>query len=185
MSEKQLLHETNSSREATEEIRKQVLKAKQKGYFSSTEFGRHFLSIFVPDFAKELLQTTSKTAWGRATTTNIVIAYPLMQDAISLLDPEGYVISVICIKSILDSFGVCKYDLPRTAEAASFIGRRIEDELRTNYYIEVAPKSPVTALIKELDTKGSNPHFRQYGGKKTIEKLLKERGWTEDDHTSI
>ena len=62
MSEKQLLHEINSSREATEEIRKQVLKAKQKGYFSSTEFGRHFLSIFVPDFAKELLQTTSKEA---------------------------------------------------------------------------------------------------------------------------
>ena len=97
MSEKQLLHEINSSREATEEIRKQVLQAKQRGYFSSTEFGRHFLSIFVPDFAKELLQTTSKTAWGRATTTNIVVAYPLMQEAISLLDPEGYVTSQLSV----------------------------------------------------------------------------------------
>ena len=87
MSEKQLLHEINSSREATEEIRKQVLKAKQQGYFSSTEFGRHFLSILVPDFAKELLQRSSKTAWGRATMTNIVIAYPLMQEAISLTCP--------------------------------------------------------------------------------------------------
>ena len=58
MSEKQLLHEINSSREATEEIRKQDLKAKQKGYSSSTESGRHCLSTFVPDFAKELLQTT-------------------------------------------------------------------------------------------------------------------------------
>ena len=97
MSEKQLLHEINSSREATEEIRKQVLQAKQKGYFSSTEFGRNFLSTFVPDFAKELLQTTSKTAWGRATTTNIVVAYPLMQEAISLLDPEGYVTSQLSV----------------------------------------------------------------------------------------
>ena len=97
MSKKQLLYEINSSREATEEIRKQVLKAKQKGYFSSTEFGRHFLSTFVPDFAKELLQTTSKTAWGRATTTNIVVAYPLMQEAISLLDPEGYVTSQLSV----------------------------------------------------------------------------------------
>ena len=97
MSEKQLLHEINSSREATEEIRKQVLQAKQKGYFSNTEFGRHFLSTFVPDFAKELLQTTSKTAWGRATTTNIVVAYPLMQEAISLLDPEGYVTSQLSV----------------------------------------------------------------------------------------
>ena len=97
MSEKQLLHEINSSREATEEIRKQVLQAKQKGYFNSTKFGRHFLSTFVPDFAKELLQTTSKTAWGRATTTNIVVAYPLTQEAISLLDPEGYVTSQLSV----------------------------------------------------------------------------------------
>ena len=97
MSEKQLLHEINSSREATEKIRKQVLQAKQKGYFNSTKFGRHFLSTFVPDFAKELLQTTSKTAWGRATTTNIVVAYPLMQEAISLLDPEGYVTSQLSV----------------------------------------------------------------------------------------
>tara|TARA_Y100000994_G_scaffold132330_1_gene108476 strand:+ start:147 stop:524 length:378 start_codon:yes stop_codon:yes gene_type:complete len=97
MSEKQLLHEINSSREATEEIRKQVLQAKQKGYFNSTKFGRHFLSTFVPDFAKELLQTTSKTAWGRATTTNIVVAYPLRQEAISLLDPEGYVTSQLSV----------------------------------------------------------------------------------------
>ena len=97
MSEKQLLHEINSSREATEEIRKQVLQAKQKGYFNSTKFGRHFISTFVPDFAKELLQTTSKTAWGRATTTNIVVAYPLMQEAISLLDPEGYVTSQLSV----------------------------------------------------------------------------------------
>ena len=97
MSEKQLLHEINSSREATEEIRKQVLQAKQKGYFNSTKFGRHFISTFVPDFAKELLQTTSKTAWGRATTTNSVVAYPLMQEAISLLDPEGYVTSQLSV----------------------------------------------------------------------------------------
>ena len=97
MSEKQLLHEINSSREATEEIRKQVLQAKQKGYFNSTKFGRHFLSTFGPDFAKELLQTTSKTAWGRATTTNIVVAYPLMQEAISLLDPEEYVTSQLSV----------------------------------------------------------------------------------------
>ena len=32
MLEKQLLHEFNSSRESTEEIRKQVLQAKTKGY---------------------------------------------------------------------------------------------------------------------------------------------------------
>ena len=167
MSEKQLQHERESSRQATNKIRKQILEAKEKGYFSSTEFGRHFLSNFVPEFACKLKDITSSTAWGRKRTTNIVVAYPLIQEALSLLDPDGYVLSVIGLKSILDSFGVAKHNLPKKSVAAALVGRRIEDELRTNYYIEVAPDDDRTALIRELNTKGSNPHFRRYGGKKT------------------
>ncbi len=180
MSEKQLQHERESSRQATNKIRKQILEAKEKGYFSSTEFGRHFLSNFVPEFACKLKDITSSTAWGRKRTTNIVVAYPLIQEALSLLDPDGYVLSVIGLKSILDSFGVAKHNLPKKSVAAALVGRRIEDELRTNYYIEVAPDDDRTALIRELNTKGSNPHFRRYGGKKTIEKRLKEKGWSND-----
>ncbi len=181
MSEKQLQHERESSRQATNKIRKEIHEAKEKGYFSSTQFGRFFLGKFVPEFAIKLKETTSKTAWGKQRTTNIVVAYPLMQEALSLLDPDGYVLAVIGLKSILDSFGVAERNLPKKSVAAALVGRRIEDELRTNYYIEVAPESPVTALMKELNTDGSNPHFRRYGGKKTIEKLLKQRGWTGRD----
>ena len=150
MSEKQLQHERDSSRQATNKIRKEILQAKEKGYFSSTKFGRFFLGKFVPEFAKKLKETTYKTAWGRQTATNIVIAYPLIQEALSLLDPDGYVLSVIGLKSILDSFGVAKHNLPKKSVAAALVGRRIEDELRTNYYIEVAPDDDRTALIREL-----------------------------------
>ena len=180
MSEKQLQHERESSRKGTNKIRKAINEAKEKGYFSGSEFGRHFLSNFVPEFASQLKEITSSTAWGRKRTTNIVIAYPLIQDALSLLDPDGYVLAVIGLKSILDSFGVAERNLPKKSVAAALVGRRIEDELRTNYYIEVAPDDDRTALINELNTKGSNPHFRRYGGKKTIEKRLKAKGWSDD-----
>ena len=112
MSEKQLQHERESSRQATNKIRKEIHEAKEKGYFSSTQFGRFFLGKFVPEFASQLKEITSSTAWGRKRTTNIVIAYPLIQDALSLLDPDGYVLAVIGLKSILDSFGVAERNLP-------------------------------------------------------------------------
>ena len=72
MSEKQLQHERESSRQATNKIRKEIHEAKEKGYFSSTQFGRFFLGKFVPEFAIKLKETTSKTAWGKQRTTNIV-----------------------------------------------------------------------------------------------------------------
>ena len=179
MSEKQLLHELNASREATEQIRNDIQKAKQKGYFSSTDFGRDFVSTLTTDFGQALINSTRETARGRATTTNIAIAYKSMQEVLSLVEPN--IVSVISLKSILDSFGVCKYDKPRTAEAAALLGRRIEDEVRVNYYTQLAPDDVVKAQIKELNTSGSSPHFRRYGAKKTVEKLLKERGWKDDD----
>ena len=95
MSEKQLLHELNASREATEQIRNDIQKAKQKGYFSSTHFGRDFVSTLTPDFGQALVNSTGETARGRATTTNIAIAYRSMQEVLSLVEPN--IISVISL----------------------------------------------------------------------------------------
>ena len=78
MSEKQLQHERESSRKGTNKIRKAINEAKEKGYFSGSEFGRHFLNNFVPEFDSQLKDITSSTAWGKKRTTNIVIAYPLI-----------------------------------------------------------------------------------------------------------
>jgi hypothetical protein len=71
MTDKQLLHEIEMSRAATDAIRRDVQKAKDKGYFSSTDFGRGFVSTLTPDFADALIEATGKTARGRVTVTNI------------------------------------------------------------------------------------------------------------------
>ncbi len=178
MISKQLQYELDLSREATQRIRRQIQQAKDKGYFSSTDFGRTFVRTQLEDFAKDLFDATEKPARGKATTTNIAICWQEVKQIFNYLEPDA--VSAVCLKLILDSFGISKASTPTTQEAASFIGRGIEDEMRFIYYSRVAPEDVVAALRKELNTPGSNPHYRRYGAKYTTEKLLTERGWSRD-----
>ena len=179
MTNKELLHELEMSRAATAAIRKSIKQAQDKQYLSSTEYGREFVRKYTIAFAGALIEATGKTARGRATVTNIAKTYKTMQTVFSLVDEK--VIAFIGIKSIFDSLGVSKYDKPRTAEAAGFIGKRIEDEVRTNHYYQVAPEEVVSLIDKELSTPTSNPHYRRFGAKKGAERLLKSMGWHQDE----
>ena len=179
MTEKELLHEIEMMRAATAAIRKSITKAKEQKYLSKTEYGRDFATQYVIPFAEALTESTLKTSRGRATVTNIARQYKTMLYVFSIVEEK--VIAAIGIKSILDCMGVSKYDKPRTAEAAAFIGRRIEDEVRTSYYTHTAPEHVVDYIGKQLSTKTSNPHYRSYGAKKGAEKLLKEKGWGAGD----
>ena len=179
MTVKELQHEIEMSRAATVALRRSIQKAQDQKYLSSTDYGRDFAKTFIIPFSEALVEATSKTSRGRATVSNIAKTYKSMQTIFSLVDEK--VIAGIGIKSLLDCLGVAKYDKPRTAEAASFIGKRIEDEVRTSYYHQLAPDDVVSAIDKELSTKTSNPHFRRYGAKKAAERLLKEKGWHQDE----
>ena len=178
MIQKQIQYELDGSREATNQIRKQIAKAKQKGYFSSTQFGREFVRSQLQDFAQAIVEATEKPARGKATTTNIAKCWREVKEIFSYMDAEA--LSAVSLKLILDSFGISKTSTPKTQEAASHIGRGIEDEMRAIYYSSVAPEDVVAAQRRELTTPGSNPHYRRYGAKHTVERLLRERGWRSD-----
>ena len=75
MTEKELQHEINMSRAATDAIRRGVDKAMDKNYFSSTDFGRDFASKYTIPFGDALIEATGKTARGRVTVTNIAKTY--------------------------------------------------------------------------------------------------------------
>jgi len=179
MSLKELQHENEMSRAATVALRSSIQKAQDQKYLSSTDYGRDFAKTFIIPFSEALVESTSKTSRGRATVSNIAKTYKTMQYIFSLVDEK--IVAAIGIKSILDCLGVAKYDKPRTAEAGSFIGKRLEDEVRTSHYRELAPDDVVSVMDKELSTKTSNPHYRRYGAKKAVEKLLKEKGWNQND----
>ena len=70
-----------------------------------------------------------------------------------MLDPDGYVLAAIGLKPILESFGLAERTPAMKSVEAALVGRLIYDELRTNYYIEVAPDDDRTDLIREHNTK--------------------------------
>jgi len=124
------------------------------------------------EFLKNKIETTIK---GRAISRNFVQAIPLMLDLIQLVIPER--ISIITLKSILDSVHRCEHSIPKAPEVVRLISQRIEDEARATYYINNAPEEVVKAQQYQLDTKLSNPSFKRKGAKIVAEKKLKEFGW--------
>ncbi len=179
MTTRQIQNELDASRAAKEQHREALLKSQQRGYFSKTSFGRQFVAKFVEPFADALVTATEKPARGKATAKNIAVCWQDVQDIFNYIPPLN--VADVSLKSILDCFGVCEFDKPRTFEAAKKIGRTIEDELRVTYYNRKAPDYVVSAQHKQLNTPGSNPHFKRYGAKQVVEKLLIAEGWTHDD----
>ena len=164
---------------AVNQIKRSELKAKQMMYASSTTFGRQMVSQYTLKFAEFLKNKIETTIKGRATSRNFVQAIPLMLDLIQLVDPER--ISIITLKSILDSVHRCEHSIPKAPEVVRLISARIEDEARATYYINNAPKEVVKAQQYQLDTLLSNPSFKRKGAKIVAEKKLKELGWDNDD----
>ena len=156
---------------AVNQIRKGELKAKRKMYASSTTFGRQLVSQYTLQFTEFLKNKIETTRKGRATTRNFVEALPLMLNLIQLVDPEK--ISVITLKSILDSVHRCGHSIPKAPEVVKIISRRIEDEARATYYINNAPKEVVKAQQYQLDTQLSNPSFKRKGANNPYEDLWK------------
>ena len=132
-------------------------------YSSSTTYGRQLVPQYTLKFAEFLKNKIETTIKGRATSRNFVQAIPLMLDLIQLVDPER--ISVITLKSILDSVHRCEHSTPKAPEVVRLISTRIEDEARATYYINNAPEEVVKAQQYQLDTKLSNPSFKRKGAK--------------------
>ena len=174
----QFQHELDLSREATQQVRKQIQNAKEKKYFSSTEYGRRFVAQQLEQFAKDLVEATEMPLKKKATRTNIAMCFRDVITIFKYVPPEE--LSAVCLKLILDCFATTKYSTPTTQEAASKIGKGIESEVRAAYYTQVAPDYVVEAQRRELNTPGSNPHFRRYGAKRTVEKMLLSHGWNQD-----
>ena len=131
MISKQLQHELDLTREARTQLKTQVQLAKQKGYFSSTEFGRTFVRTQLEAFAKDLYDATEKPARGKSTTKNIALCWKEIKKIFEYLEGESF--SCVCLKLILDSFGIARGSTPTTQEAASYIGKGVEDEMRAIY----------------------------------------------------
>ena len=179
MTDKEIQHEINMSRAGTDRVQRDLRDLQDKKYASKSSFGQHFLIGFTIPFASALKQSTKKPA-SRAVRTAIARGYRDMQTVFGFL--ESNLVSYICLTTLIDQYYVSDFYLPTTQEVARRIGSRIEDQLRIQYFTELAPDDVVSAMNKQLHTAGSSEGFMRSGAKHTAEKLLVNvHGWSEED----
>ena len=181
MNNRQIQHEIQLSRLASDKLRNDLRQAQLKNYGSSTGFANDFIRQYVIPFGDALVEATSKKARGRATTSALSLGYRKMQDLfVYLCDPS--VVSYISLITIFDSFYTCEGSKPKVQEGFKKIGRRLEDEMRNEYYYQCAPDDVVAAIHKQNNTNSSTPSYRRQGAKQTAQKLLTNKyEWSKDE----
>ena len=168
---KQIDFEMKSHKDAIEKLKRQVQRAKEKAYFSSTMQARATIKEYAIPTADLILNYYTEVSKGRAVTTASAAVAEEMLEWFKYVDPE--VIAAILLKSVFDMHGI--FDRMTTAKAASFIGSRIEDEARFRYYELKAPDDVVDAMRRRVTAAGSSPKYRRLSTKIITEKLLTEK----------
>ena len=167
---KQQRFEIESHNRAIKRMEQEVLRAKQKAYFSSTSQARLTIAESAVPLAEDLRKFLSLHSEGRASTTAAAIGCPEINEWTHIVDPS--IISVIVLKSVFDLHGV--YDKLTPSKAANFIGTRLEDEARFRFYEITAPEEVVKAAWKRVTEAGSSPRYRRLSTKLITEKMLEE-----------
>ena len=168
---KQKDFEIKAHQDAINKLKKQVQRAKEKAYFSSTLQARATIKDFAIPTANLLVNYYEEVSKGRAATTASAAVAEEMIDWFQYVDPEA--IAAILLKSVFDMHGI--FDRMTTSKAASFIGSRIEDEARFRYYELTAPDDVVDAMRRRVAAAGSSPKYRRLSTKIITEKMLTEK----------
>ena len=173
---KQIDFEIKSHQDAIQKLKKQVQRAKEKAYFSSTLQARATIKDFAIPTANLLVKYYEEISKGRQSSTASAAVAEEMLEWFKYVDAEA--IAAILLKSVFDMHGI--FDRMTTAKAASFIGTRVEDEARFRYYELTAPSDVVDAMRRRVTTAGSSPKYRRLSTKIITEKMLTEKHNRED-----
>jgi DNA-directed RNA polymerase len=162
--------EIQSHTDAVRKLEKDLFKAKQKAYFSSTLQARETIKAATLPMADELVKFLEPIAKGRAVTTADAAFAPELLRFLDYVSPSH--VTVVLLKSVLDIHG--SFDNPTTSRVSNFIGGRLEDELRFRFYEITAPEEVVAAAWKRVTERGSTPRYRRVSTKYITEKMLDE-----------
>ena len=147
-----------------------VLKLRQKRYYSATTPAIAKISQLVIPFGDQLIERVSKYI-GNSTGPAPFINYQReMADLLKEVEPE--VVSLIFLKSLFDAAGA--YDKMTIQKVASFVGTRLEDEARFRYYEGLGCERLTTAATKRVSNAGSTPHYRRKSTRLISEKIAIE-----------
>ena len=168
MTQRQIDFEKEAHRDAINQLERDLLKAKQKAYFSSTLQARETIKHLLLPMASDLIVFIEDIAKGRATTTADAVFAPELMEYLKFINADH--ITVVLLKSILDLHG--SFDRPTINRVSNFIGGRLEDELRFRFYEITAPQQVVDAAWKRVQERGSTPKYRRLATKLITEKII-------------
>ena len=168
MTQRQIDFEKQAHVDAINQLERDLTKAKQKSYFSSTLQARETIKHLLIPMSDDLLIFVENIAKGRSTTTADAAFAPELMEYLRFINAEH--ITVVLLKSILDLYGA--FDKPTMSRVSNFIGSRLEDELRFRFYELTAPKEVVDAAWKRVREKGSTPKYRRLATKLITEKII-------------
>ena len=169
MIKRQIDFEEQSHTKAIEALYKQIDKAKEKAYFSSTDAGRDTVKTLTAQLSGDLQQWLEDIANGRAKTRADAAMAPELVRWLEYVPIQ--LVAVVAFKTILDTHGN-GFEDPTAAKVGKFIGGRLEDELRFKFYEISAPEEVVDAAWRRVNEAGSSPYYRRMSTKIVTERLL-------------
>jgi len=171
MTQRQIDFEKQAHNDAVNQLERELVKAKQKAYFSSTLQARETIKHLLLPMASDLLVFIEDIAKGKATTTADAVFAPELMEFLRFINPEH--VTVVLLKSILDLYGA--FERPTMSRVSNFIGGRLEDELRFRFYELTAPKEVIQAAWKRVQERGSTPKYRRLSTKLITEKIIDDQ----------
>ena len=168
--------EIESHYRAINKLEKEVQRAKDLSYYSSTEQARATIKTWALPMTEDLVAYVDKFSNGRASTKASAVGCPEIAEWFQIVEPN--ILMVIVLKTIFDAHGV--HQKLTLSKLAQMIGTRFEDEARFRFYEITAPKEVVEMARKRVQETGSSPRYRRLSTKLITEKMLDELGIDED-----
>jgi DNA-directed RNA polymerase len=181
MNNRQVQHEIELARLHTNRIINDLRTAQDRKNASNTSFGRDLIVTFIPSFAEAIVEASKKKARGKATTSALSLGYKKIHDLLwYLADPQ--ILAYVSLTKIIDCTYVSKTNEPKVIEAAKIVGRALEDQMRTVWYLTQSTEDVAQAYKKQINTPHSREDYKRTGAIQTAEKLLMNvHGWSKDE----
>ena len=173
MTTKQEKFEYDSHLEAIQKRRQILQRAKEKTYYSSTDEGQHIFRGLLASYATAIASSIKEAQDGKASRWGDFAGFTNQQADILGIETLAFV----ALKKLIDCIDTGNNNL---TEVATTIGRSIENESRTTFYLLEAGDDTARLIKAKLKKKNSTPRYKNYGIKKAVENQLLEKGWSKD-----
>ena len=166
MTDKQIKFEEYSRDEAKRRFDKDVTKAIDKSYYSSTKAGRHTIHAIINTYADALEAKVEAQKTKLVSRNNYRAAYKEMEEVIIALggyeEKIGvYKVASFALKTIFDAFAKAEKGKLKVAATANKIGSALDAEMQMLYYYDEMPEDIAKSGKRKAKDPLASPKHRR------------------------